>query len=302
MPTSIDLISYAVLSGMALAGGITLVVVGVARRTPRLTDALRALDGVPDTPAGVHDPGVDTGWDARLGRWAYTRAHLPVTEATWRRLQLSDRSIGDLLAEKIILAVGGLAAPQMAAGVLLLVGVRTGAVPLGASLALGALGYLWPGLRLRRGEQTTHHGARQATLTLFDLVTLERLANQSAVSSLHSAAQLSDTLVFRRIRLALDRARLEQRAPWTDLDALAEELDLPEISDLVDVLQLDDQGAALSGSLRARVRELRDAQLLREKLQAQRDSEAMTIWMVIPSLVLGALLIAPPLLRLLGSG
>ncbi len=302
MPTFTDPLAWAVLSGMALAAGITLAAAGWARRTPELAEALRALDAAPVASAGVHDPGEASGWDSRLGRWAYTRAHLPVSEATWRRLQLSDRTIGDFLAEKLVLAAGGVAAPQLAAAAGLLLGVRTGVVPIGASLALGALGYAWPTLRLRRGERTTHDDARLAILTLFDLVTLERLANQSAISSLHAAAELSDTLVFRRIRLAADRARLEQRAPWADLDALAVELDLPEISDLADVLQLDEQGAALAGSLRARVRELRDAHLLREKLQAQRDSEAMTIWMVIPSLVLGALLLAPPLLRLLGSG
>ncbi len=302
MPASIDPLAWAVLSGMALATGITLVAVASARRTPQLADALRALDAAPGTSAGTHDPGEGIGWDSRLGRWAYTRAHLPVSEATWRRLQLSDRTIGDFLAEKLILAAGGIAAPQLAAAAGIVLGVRPGTIPIGASLALGALGYVWPTLRLRRGERATHDDARLAILTLFDLITLERLANQSAISSLHAAAELSDTLVFRRIRLAADRARLEQRAPWADLDALSGELDLPEISDLVDVLQLDEQGAALAGSLRARVRELRDAQLLREKLQAQRDSEAMTIWMVIPSLVLGALLIAPPLLRLLGSG
>ena len=302
MWASIDALTWAVLSGAALAAGITLLSVGLARRTPRLGDALRMLERAPATAVRAHDLGAGSSWDARLGRWAYTRAHLPVSEATWRRLQLSDRTVGDFLAEKIVLGFGGIVAPQVAAAALLVLGVRTGVLPAGVSLGLGALGYLWPSLRLRRGERASHQDARGSVLTLFDLITLERLANQSAISSLHRASQLSDALVFRRVRLAADRARLEQRAPWTDLDTLAAELDLPEISDLVDVLQLDEQGAALSGSLRARVRELRDAQLMREKLQAQRDSEAMTIWMVIPSLVLGALLIAPPLLRLMASG
>ena len=299
---SVDLLARAVLGGAATTTGLMIVTVGSLRRTPQLADVLRVLDGVAATPTAAPDLGEGRDWDARMGRWAYTHAHLPVSEATWRRLQLSGRSVGDFLAEKLILCVAGAAAPQMAAGVALLLGVRLGMFPLAGSLLLAALGYAWPTLRLRQGERGTHEQARHAMLTLFDLVTLERLANQSAIASLAAAAQLSDTLVFRRIRQASDRARLEQRAPWSDLHALADELALPEISDLCDVLQLDEQGASLTGSLRARVKELRDADLMREKLQAQRTSESMTIWMVIPSLVLGILLIAPPLLKLTGSG
>ena len=302
MPASLDLLPWAVLCGMAVATGCTLVVLGSAHRTPRLSDALRALDAAPAREEAGPDLGESADWDARLGRWAYTRAHLPVSEGTWRRLHLSGRTVGDFLAEKLILAVAGATAPQVAAAVASLLGVRLAVLPLGASLALGAAGYVWPTLRLRRGERTTHEHARHAMLTLFDLVTLERLANQSAIASLESAAQLSDTLIFRRIRQAADRSRLEQRAPWSDLHALADELAVPEISDLCDVLQLDEQGASLAGGLRARVRELRDADLMREKLRAQRAGESMTIWMVIPSLILGVLLIAPPLLKLGGSG
>ena len=50
--------------------------------------------------------------------------------------------------------------------------------------------------------------------------------------------------------------RLEQQAPYTELRRLADDLDLAELRDLSDVMQLDESGAALSGSLRARVREL----------------------------------------------
>jgi len=302
MSPSVDLLGWAVASGATVAGGCALVVLGVAPRAPRLSDALRALDAAPLAGAGPRDLGEGGGWDVRLGRWAYTRAHLPVSEATWRRLQLSGRSVGDFLAEKLILAAAGAAAPQLAAGVAALMGLRFAMLPIAVSVVLALLGYVWPNLRLRRAERTTHESARHAMLTLFDLVTLERLANQSAIASLESAAHLSDALVFRRIRQAADRARLEQRAPWSDLHALADELVLPELADLCDVLRLDEQGASLASGLRARVRELRDADLLREKLQAQRAGESMTIWMVVPSLVLGVLLIAPPLLKLMGSG
>ena len=45
---------------------------------------------------------------------------------------------------------------------------------------------------------------------------------------------------------------------------------------------------------------MRDAHLNQEKVEAQTASESLTIWMVIPVLVLGLVLITPPLLIMVG--
>ena len=66
-------------------------------------------------------------------------------------------------------------------------------------------------------------------------------------------------------------------------------------------MQLEEQGAGLAETLRARVRELRDAHLSAEKERAQAASESMTLWMTIPALLLGCALLAPALLKLVGS-
>jgi hypothetical protein len=89
--------------------------------------------------------------------------------------------------------------------------------------------------------------------------------------------------------------------PYDELKAEARRLDLPALSDLADVMRLDESGASLAGTLRARVRELRDAHLTDLKIAASDVSERMTVFMVIPSLVFGLVFLLPPILRLIAA-
>lgn len=137
--------------------------------------------------------------------------------------------------------------------------------------------------------------------TFFDLVSLERMANLSATQALESAAAASDSPLFVSIRGALLRARLEQRPPYAELRRLADRLQLPQLADIADVMQLDETGAAVTTTLRARVRELRDAHLTEAQVAAHAVSERMTIFMAIPAMVFGLIFLTPPLLRLVGT-
>ena len=172
----------------------------------------------------------------------------------------------------------------------------------GWCVALAAVVLVWrAAIALRNQQQQTNADAEEALNTLFDLVVLERLANMSATQAMAAAARLSDVPVFVHIRGALERARLEQRPPWTDLHRLSRELELPSIADMADVMRLDDQGAALAGVLTARVKELRDAHLTRERVRAHQASEAMTLWMSIPVVVFALAFLIPPLLTMSGA-
>ena len=62
---------------------------------------------------------------------------------------------------------------------------------------------------------------------------------------------------------------------------------------------LDETGAALSGTLRARVRELRDAHLTREQIKASAAAEGMTIYMTLPALIFGLIFLVAAMLRIL---
>lgn len=169
------------------------------------------------------------------------------------------------------------------------------------SLVLAAVGFILPDIALRVAARDIDADAAEALLVFFDLVTLERLANQSAPQSLRAAAAMSDVAVFASIRGALERARLQQSLPYGELRELGRSLALPALVDLADVMRLDESGASLTSTLRARVRELRDAHLAASKMQAAEVSERMTVFMVIPSLILGLFFLVPPLLTLVGS-
>lgn len=295
-----------VASGICLGTGLFLTLTGLRGRPARLGDALGLLAGEPAVldraPAGGTDDlaGAEGDRVSRFGAWAFTRLRLPLPERTRRVLSLRGRSIGDFFAEKMILLSLGLAAPLVLTGLLQGLGHLVRPLPLGVALGCAALGWFWPDISLRRADQTLRADAGEALFTFFDLVTLERLANASAAQAMMSAATLSDVPLFRRLRTALERARLEQRPPWHELHRLAQELEVPEIADIADVMRLDEQGAALSHTLQARVKELRDAHLLAEKLAAQQVSERMTLWMVIPSMIFGLVFLTPPILKLLG--
>ena len=286
----------AILAGGLLGFGVWAVVGVLVPTAPRLGDALDLLDGrlaaAPVTSAG----GID-----RIGGWVRWRLRQPVTADTLRRLRLAGRSVDRYYAHKVLCALAGLLVPPLLGAGLVASGVTGFEVPAAIGLVAAFVGFFLPDIVLRRSEREVNADATEALLTYFDLVTLERLANSSGSQALRSAASVSDVTVFATIRDALERARLEQRAPYAELHRLGVELELPALVDAADVMSLDEAGAALSDALRARVRELRDAHLTQATIAAASVSERMARFMVIPSLVFGLFFLVPPILRLVGG-
>ncbi len=285
----------AALVGCLAAAGIWTLLLLRVQLQPRLGDAFDLLDGRRPEPVAT-EPGV-----SRLGAWVRARSGLVVGDDTRRRLRMVGTSTDRHIAHKTLGALGGALIPALLAGGLSWLVGAFSPLPALFVLAGGALGFIWPDLRLRQRDQAVTADAAEALLTYVDLVTLERLANRSGTQALHSAAAVSDVTVFRAIAEVLERARLEQRAPYLALQRLGVELELPALVDIADVMRLDEAGAALSGALRARVRELRDAHLTAMKVRATEISERMGVLMVVPTLLFGLLFLVPPLLRLLGE-
>lgn len=286
----------AALAGALLVAGVwSLALVRVASH-PRLEDAFDLLDGRRQAPEEADGPGL-----ARLGAWVRGRSGLAVADDTRRRLRMVGVSVDRHVAHKAIGALLGLILPGLVGGWFSWLTGSFGVMPLAMSLVGGLVGFIAPDVMLRQRDQAVSEDATEALLTFFDLVTLERLANQSGSQALRAAAATSDVTVFVAIRGALERARLEQRAPYAELQRLGHELELPALVDIADVMKLDESGAALSSALRARVKELRDAHLTAMKIAAAEVSERMGVLMVIPSLLFGLLFLIPPLLRLIAG-
>lgn len=289
-------VSIAILSGVLCCGGAWLLVGGFLTRHPRLADAIDVLDGRGQVIAD------DAEGSERLGLWLRQRWHLAASARVSRQLQLRGISLNRFFTYKALGALVGLALPSLLGLILLLTAGVSPLIPGAVGLVAGLIGFLLPDVVVGRSSTETSADATESLLTFMDLVTLERLANRSASQALQSAAGISDSTVFRAIREALERARLEQRPPFEELKKLGLELELPALCDIADVMKLDESGASLSDALRARVKELRDAHLTASKIAASAISERMTLFMVIPSLVFGLIFLAPPLLRLLSNG
>lgn len=281
-------------AGMVAGLGLFLVVRGALAQPVRLGDALAALET--RLPA-VEEPraGGLEGLSDRLRR----ALRLPLTANQQRMLSLQGRSVGDFFAEKLVWTAMGFLLPALWGVLQLAFGQPPGLAPVGLSLVGAILGFFIADVRLRGGAEQERRAATDGIHTFFDLVVLERLANASAAQAAANAAAVSGSPLFRRISAGLERARMEQAPPWDELRRVADEWGVPELTDFADVMQLEEQGAGLAEVLQARVRELRDAHLSAQRTAAQEASEAMTLWMTIPALLLGVALLVPALLGLL---
>ena len=292
-------VSLILLAGMLVLSGLVAVVAALAPAAPGLQPALDRLGG-DHGPADRHRIEAAAGSTSeRLGAFVYRQSPVPLTPRQRQLLRLQDKPIAEFYADKIVMAVVGAIVPA-------LVGFGWGLVtghpswwPAGLALIGLVLGFFLPDLLLRRSGRASQSRAVESLLVFIDLVTLERLANASATEALQSAAALSDVPLFVQIRTALERARLEQQSPYGELRRLADELELPELKDVADIMQLDESGAALSGTLRARVKELRNAHLTREQIAAGAAAEGMTIYMTIPALIFGMIFLGAAMLTLL---
>ncbi|BAK38159.1 hypothetical protein MLP_51450 [Microlunatus phosphovorus NM-1] len=291
--------SLILLAGMLTLGGIVTLVAAALPAPPRLQPALDRILG--EHSAGEHDQVLvaDSSRSERLGALLYRRSPIPLSGRQRKLLRLQNKPIAEFYADKLVMAIVGAVLPA-------LIGFAWGWMtgqpswwPAGLALAGLVLGFWVPDVLLRRSARVSKSRAVESLLVFIDLVTLERLANASAAEALQSAAMLSDVPLFVQIRTALERARLEQQSPYGELRRLAEELELPELRDLTDIMQLDESGAALSGTLRARVKELRNAHLTREQVAAGAAAEGMTIYMTIPALIFGMIFLGAAMLTLL---
>jgi tight adherence protein C len=292
-------VSLILLAGMLVLGGLVAVMGGLLPAPPGLQPALDRLGG-DQTSTDLRRVETAAGSASeRLGALVYRRSPFPLTPRQRQLLRLQDKPIAEFYADKVVMAVVGAILPALVGFGWGWMTGRPSLWPAGLALVGLVLGFFVPDLLLRRSGKASQSRAVESLLVFIDLVTLERLANASATEALHSAAALSDVPLFVQIRTALERARLEQQSPYGELRRLAAELELPELTDVADIMQLDESGAALSGTLRARVKELRNAHLTREQIAAGAAAEGMTIYMTIPALIFGMIFLGAAMLTLL---
>ncbi|MDE0804588.1 MAG: type II secretion system F family protein [Acidimicrobiales bacterium] len=194
-------------------------------------------------------------------------------------LRILDRSPARHALDKIIGAVGGMAAPLLVWGGLGVVGIRlpvVGVLGLSAGAAIG--GWILPDLTLREQAARRRKAFRHALSSYLDLVNVIIAGGGGIQTALYTAADAGDGWAFAAIRRALDRARLTQRSPWDTFADLSEELDVPELAELAAAVALaGSQGARIRSSLAAKADTLRGHQVAETEAAAESATERMTI-------------------------
>jgi len=175
------------------------------------------------------------------------------------------------------------------------------AVPAAGSLLAAAVMFWLPDFNARDDARKARAEFNRALGAYTDLVALERLGGSGSREAMELAAKVGDNWVFRRISEELARSRWSGVAPWDALHALADELGLPDLADLADVMRLTSEGSQVYAQLRARSEAMRAAMLSTELAKANAAGERMTMPMALLSVVFLAILVVPALLQLTGG-
>ncbi|CAM3709619.1 hypothetical protein [Nocardioides zeicaulis] len=296
---------------VALCGGLmvglacALLAYRLAPSDPHLGDVLDRLAPEPLAKSAYGDVSASAGLASatfadRLGVWAMRTLPGGAWARTPRRdlaiLQISETRF---YGEKVLWAGLGLVFFPALTTIWTLIGLPIPlVVPTLGSLVLAAVGWFVPNYNAVDDAKRARVEFLRALGAYIELVALERRSGASGHQALAAAADVGDSWVFTRIATELRRARYASRAPWESLHDLAEELGVPELDDLADIMQQSSQdGAQIYTNLRARASALRSAMLSAEIGKANAASERMYIPASLLGIVFMAILITPALLR-----
>jgi Flp pilus assembly protein TadB len=286
--------------GGVLGLGIALLVAELAPRQPKLAAALDRLGSV-----GTSEVVQDGTLESRLGSWGQRNfADVPGFRAPTQDLLILNRSAQTYFAQKLTLGILGLVAPALIA--LLLWGLGFSPFIFGltalAGIPLAALMLFAADTMVKQQADEARQEFARAIAAYLELVAAERKRGAPAGVALEEAASIGESWVFERIKQELLRARFSGIQPWEALRSLSTEIGVKELADVADIMRLSgEEGAAVYESLRARGKALRVQLLNEEHTIANRLSERMTYPQALLGVVFMAMLVTPPLLRLMAS-
>lgn len=289
----------------ALVGlGLALLLV---RSLPAQPDALATLERI--NPEQRNEQLVIASKDADvcdvLGSWALRKTALPgLGPVPTKELALLQIPLYRFFGEKIMYGLIGLILPSILTVVLWIGGLSLPfAIPVLASLVLAAVMFFLPDYNVRDDAAAARKDFSRALASYIDLVALERNSGSGPRQAMEIAASVGDSWVFKRLADELARSRWSGQPPWDALRTLADELSLPELADLSDIMRLSGQeGAQVYATLRARSQSMRTAEMNDQLSEANAIGERMSIPMSMLGLIFMALLITPALLKVMLGG
>lgn len=289
-------IVIAFLPGALLGAGLGLLLLSTAPRIIRTGDALDRLGDVNPAPAISATPRTRSD---RIGAWMHQHApNLPGFTAPMEQLDLLEIPVNRFYAQKIQYAALGFFTPlfipilfQLALGFFF-------PLPLIVSPVLAAIMWSIPDSTVRtRAKDAQREFSRFVTVYL-ELVAVALLGNTTADSALASAASVSDSWVFARIRREYQLADLTRTSKWDALNRLGTSIDVPALIDMSRMMRIAEARVGLRDQLRAACDKLR-AQIAADDIAAaQRVTSLMDIPVMLTLAPILAIVITPTLLQL----
>lgn len=286
--------TVALLLGLAAGAGMWLIATALRPAPAPLATVLADLA----TPAPLDDTlDADGSAIALLGR-------LGIDPGRVRRdLALAGRPPELWARDKLLGAVAGLGMPLTVWAILAALGI--GLPPVVAVLAVGcgAVGFLWPDLRLKEQVAQRRAGFQYALSAYLDLVNIILAGGGGIETALVAAAEAGDGWAFDELRRALHTAQRINQPLWTAFDDLGATLGVPELRELASSLGLaGSQGARIRASLAVKADTLRSRQIAQTEAAAEATTERMNVPTAV--LLLGFLLfiVFPAVTVISGTG
>jgi len=298
-------LQISIVLGATIGAAIAAIIYQLVPTQPDLGDVLARLSPParrrPGTPATTPE---SLGAEERLGIWA--QRTLPARFLGLppeRDLAVLRMTPAQFYGKKVSYGILGLTLPAMLGAFLRIIGLPIPfVVPAGATLALGAVMFMAPARDLAASAKKARAEFARAVSAYIELCALERNSGAGASVALANAAGVGQSWVFARISEELARSRYNGLPPWDCLTHLADELGIPELHDVADIMRLaNDESAEVYRQLRARSASLRSAILSADLAEANLVEERMYIPGSFIGVVFLALLLTPPLLRLMAA-
>lgn len=285
-----------ILAGMLAGLGVALLVVWVSPAEPELASTLQRLD---PSRREVADP-VSGDLLSRLGLWMARRAPTRWVQVPAADLAVLGTSTAAFWGRKAALLVIGLVFPLIFTLLVAAFGLTLPlVVPVISGPILGLALSMAPDAEAKAHAKAARVEFARAVTSYIDLCALEKNAGSGTSQALEEAAKVGDSWVFARLREELAHARWAGRPAWDALSRLGDELGVPALVDLGDIMRLSgEEGTSVYDSLRARAAASRNSLLAADHTAANRASDTLAFPIGAIALIFLTILIVPPLLRI----
>lgn len=294
-------LQLAIVCGCLFGAGVAVVVGRLLPAQPDLKAAFTRLD--PDTSVRAVDLPVEVvGLQDKVGLWTQRRAPALLSERVpVKDLAVLRRPLHQYYGEKVMLGLLGLILPPLFTYLFTMVGMHLPfTIPVLGSIVLAVLLFVLPDITVRTEAAAARREFIRALASYVDLVAMERASGTGSTQSLEAAAEVGDSWVFARIGEELARARWAGIAPWDGLKELSDQLGLPDLSDLAEIMRISrEEGASVTSQLRARANSIRGALLNEDLAKANAAGEQMTVPVSVLALIFLGLIAAPSIMRLM---